>query len=722
MKLPKLLYGKILRSSLPHAQIVRIRVEAAKNLPGVKAVITGDDTPKKNGGPIIADEPILAIEKVRYLGDEVAAVAAEDEETAEKALELIEVEYEELPAVYHPETAMEPGAPNIHDGGNVATHFEYERGDVGLGFAESDYVFENCYDTQIQHQGYLEPRACLASADASGRVTVWGGFQSIFLMRRWLAAVLNMSESKVRVVQPYTGGGFGGKITSSKAPIAALLALKTGRPVKIVNSREDEFRAGRPRSPGIIQQKIGVKKDGSLIARQVKVIVDCGAYAGHAPAIARTMAMRAESVYRVSHLKGEGFAVYTNKTPTGAQRGFGVPEGTFALETMVDEIAEALDLDPLELRLKNTIEAGEVTPHGLKIGSCGLRECLVKVTESARWKERQTKKRKSHGFGLACGISTAGYRAIFDYDGSNALVKVEPDGRIILFTGESDTGSGAWSGLCQIVAEELGAAFEDVQISAGDTEVAPYCLGSYAARTTFIGGNAVKAAAADAREQLFKVVGELLEANPDDLEARQSKVYVKGAPSRSISFAEASAASIYRKQGKPILGIGAYDPPTEMPDSKTLYGNVSPSYPFCSHVAEVEVDRATGEVKLLSIFAADDVGRAINPSSIEGQMHGCASQMFGFSLMEDMRFEKGNIINANLMDYKMPVAPDMPVIESTIVESLEPLGPYGAKSASEATSPGVPAAIANAIYNAVAVRIRSLPITPEKILKTLESE
>lgn len=719
-KLPGMLWGKILRSPLAHGRILHIDASRAKRLPSVRAVITPADCPATKYGQVVADETVLALDKVRYIGEEVAAVAAENEEAAEEALGLISVEYEELPLVSDPEKAMMPETPEIHFGGNIAYRFSYERGNGEQGFKESDLVFTSRFRTQMNHQSYIEPRCCLAVADASQNLTVWGGFQNVFLIRQRLATILGISESKIRVIQPFTGGGFGGKTSSSKAPIAALLAIKSGRAVRMANSRSDEFLAGRPRAPGIIEQKVGVKRDGTLVVRQVRVIADCGAYAGNGPGVAECMAMRAENLYRFRHLKGEGFAVYTNKTPTGACRAFGSSEGAFALETQLDEIAEALGIDPLDLRLKNAIEAGEVTLHGWKVQSCGLKECLKAVAAKAGWRERRSRQKDSQGFGIACGIQVSGIRRGIDFDGSSAFVKIELDGRVTLITGEGDTGQGAWSVLAQVVAEELGARYENIQVYPADTGFAPYCLGSWAARVTVAGGNAVRLAAADAKKQLFGVAADLLEASPADLESKNSLVFVRGVPSRSVSFAEASKAAVYRRGGGPILGCATYDNPTELQD-KTVFGNFSPCYSFTAQVARIQVDAETGQVRVTAYTASDDSGTIINPLMAEGQIQGCLSQGFGLVLMEEMVWDRSTLVNGNFSDYRVPAAPDFPAPELVFIKTDEPLGLYGGKSVSEISIVPVPAAVANAVYDAAGVRMRDLPITAEMVLRALRA-
>ncbi|MEE8450077.1 MAG: xanthine dehydrogenase family protein molybdopterin-binding subunit [Thermodesulfobacteriota bacterium] len=720
--LPRMLHGKILRSPLPHALILDIDIRKALRVPGVKAVITADDTPKKKYGMVKPDEHMLALDKVRYIGDEVAAVAAESEEAAEEAVQQIVVEYQELPAVFDAELALKPPAPEIHPGGNLASQFKYERGNVEQGFKQSDLILNGRYQTAMSHQSYMEPRGCLASADPSGKVTIWGGFSGVFRIRRLVASVLDLDENRLRVIQPLCGGSFGGKGSSSKAAVCALLSIKTGRPVRILNSRAEEFQAGRPRVGAVIETSLGVRRDGTLVARKVKVVADCGAYAGIVPAIAEMMPLRPESFYRFDHLAGEGVTVYTNKTPTGPCRGFGNPQNSFALETLLDEAAEALSMDPLKLRLKNILHTGDTSLHGWKMTSCGLEECLHKAAQAFNWERKRSTKKPGRGIGLACSIHNSGIRKQLDFDGSSALLKMDADGRVTLITGEGDTGQGGLSILGQIAAEELGVPLNWVSVPGPDTDISPYGLGAYAGRVTTIGGNAARAAARDAKAQLLQVAATLLEANPHDLECKGGKVYVKGSPHRGLDIAQVSRAAIFRQGGGPILGRGTYDPPTEMQDKHTLYGHYSPNYPFCAEMVEVEVDRQTGQVKVVAVTAADDIGKAINPMGVEGQIQGCVSQGLGFSTTEEMVWDNGRLVNPSFADYKLPTALDMPRVDSIIVESNDPVGPFGAKAASETTVIPMAAAIANAIYDALGVRLRSLPITPEKLLQALREK
>lgn len=722
-KLPRMLYGKILRSPYSHARVLNVDVSQAVLAPGVKAAITADDTPKVKFGIMRPDELALALDKVRYVGDEVAAVVAVDEDAAEAALSLIKVEYEELPGVYDTEEAMKPGAPAIHDHvqNNVALFLDYQRGDVNQGFKESDLIIEESFETSTAHQCYTEPRGVTASWDASGRLTLWGPFQSLFLYRDLvLCKALGIDPARIRIIQPYVGGAFGGKFDSSKAVIAALLARKTGRPVRIVNTREEELRAGRPSVSAKIHHRIGFKKDGTIMAKESRALVDNGAYCSSCVALVEVLICRNENLYRLKNSKGEAYLVYTNKVPTGAFRGYGHAEGIFSLESMMERAASELSIDPLEIRMKNSTRSGDTTIHGMRISSCGLQECMKRVTEATDWHRKRANPQPYRGIGLAISLFVSGNRQLMDYDGSTAFIKIDEDGRVTLITGEGDIGQGCQTALAMIAAEELGATLDNVIVSQPDTDLVPYCLGTYADRVTMVGGNAVKVAAANARTQLLEVAADLLEASVDDLEARENKIYVKGAPERFKSLPEVAAACIGKKKGGPILACGTYDTPTEMLDRKTHYGHSSPSYAFTAVVAEVEVNPKTGVVKLVNLVSGDDCGFAINPHNAEGQVHGCMAMGIGFALMEKLVWEKGNIVNASYADYKMPTIADMPKVKSFLVETDDKFGPFGAKSIGDSTIAPTPAAIANAIYHACGYKANKLPVMPEDVYRFLK--
>ncbi len=729
MVLPGMLYGKILRSPHPHARILNIDISKAKKLPGVRAVITGKDTPGKKYGryqddrPDLLDEYALAMDKVRYIGDEVAAVAAIDEDTAEEALDLIDVEYEKLPAVFDPEEAMKPGAPRIHDHAehNVALKLLRNFGDVEKGFKESDYIFEDTFTTQGQTHCFLEPHAVLASFDQSGKLTVWSSTQNPFPVRAQLARALGMPESRIRVIKPHLGGGFGGKVELLSHDVcSSLLSKKTGRPVKIVLTREEVFNATRQRHPMIMRLKTGVKSDGTLMAKECTNIADTGAYYGLGPTVMAVNFYVLTLIYRVPNISYEGSLVYTNKPVCGAQRGYGGPQIRFADDSQMDMIAEALAIDPVELRLKNAVQPGDITLIKARITSCGFKECLQKVAERTGWRDKRGKLPGNRGIGIAGQGMVSGAKTYKNPFSSGALVEPQEDGTVILFTGASDIGQGLNTVLSQIVAEELGVGIEDVRIVAADTEITPFDQGTSSSRATMFAGNAVRLAAADARRQLFEAVAEKLEANPEDLEARDRKIFVKGSPEKGISFSDAVLASHLEKK-QPILGRGYYVPNVERP-SPTGEGNISPSYSFSAYVAEVEVDTETGRVKVSRITTAHDCGFAINPMAVEGQIEGGIQMGIGHALSEGFFREEGQTLNPSFLNYGMATSLDMPEIKTIIVETIDPEGPFGAKEAGEGTMIPTNPAIANAVYDAIGVRIKDLPITPEKILKALEDK
>jgi 4-hydroxybenzoyl-CoA reductase alpha subunit len=724
LKFPHMLYGKILRSPHPHAKILNIDISKAKKVPGVKAVITTKDTPQKKWGAFIEDQTIFGVDKVRYIGEEVAAVAAVDEYTAEEALQLIKVDYEILPAVFDPEEAVLPGAPLIHEEAknNIALRLDINRGDIQAGFNESDDIIEERFATSLVHQCYTEPTASVASMDINGRLTVWAPVQYIFLARRRWAKALDMDVSRLRVIQSKVGGGFGGKTADENStPICCVLTKVTGKPVKIVLTREEEFVAGRPRVPAVIYLKMGVKKDGTFTAKEARIFGDNGAYSGKGPSTISTIAIRPDSLYRFKNIRTEALLVYTNKVPTGAYRGFGNPQMAFALESFIDIIADRLHLDPLEIRLKNAVQTGDTTAHGWKIRSCGYSECIRKAASVAGWKEYKEAKPslKGIGVGIAGVIHVSGNKH-FGFDGSNIFIKISEDGRAKIISGEGDLGQGANTVLTQIAAEELGIPLKDIEISQADTEFTPFCFGAFGSRVTTIAGNAVRLAAADAKRQLIEIASQVLEESPTDLICEGGRIFVRGAPERYLTIAEVIQAGLFKLGNINVLGQGSFDPDSEVPDPKTKYGNISSAYEFGAHVAVVRVCEETGNVEILDFVAAHDVGRAINPMLVEGQIEGGVAQGIGYALLEDMQLKNGKVLNPNFTDFKVPLAPDLPPIRTIMVETRDPQGPFGGKGLGEATIVPTAPAIANAIFDAVGVRIRDLPITSEKILKALK--
>ncbi len=727
MKIAGMLHGKVLRSPHPHARIVHVDTSRAKALRGVKAIVTGADTPTRLWGPIHKEHRILAAGKVRFAGEEVAAVAAVDETTALDALELIRVEYEPLAAVFEPEKALEPGAPKVHEGGNLAREIHIARGDVEAGFKRSAAVYEATYDMSYQYHGYMEPMGTLAAPDGNGRVTVWAPTQSVFFTRDLVAEALDIAPTNVRVIQTVIGGAFGGKLTEdANTPLAAFLALKSGRPVRLINNRLEDFLAARSNIPTRVWLKMGLAKDGQILAKDSVIVADNGAYSGLAPEMVLVTAFRTDCLHRLENVRSHARLVFTNKIPSGTFRSFGTQQMAFPMDSHLTVLAGMIGMDPVDVHLRNAIRAGDTSVHGWHIGSCGLSECIKRASEAVSWKQKHgrgagTGPRK-RGVGIGSGLHVTANRQLANWDGSTAVIKVNEDGRVNLITGESDLGQGSNTVLSQICAAELGVPIEHITVSVPDTDTAPFCMGTFASRVTILAGNAVIKASREAREKLLAVAAEKLEAAPADLTIENGQIHVIGVQGHGMTVAEAARMHIFRKGGEGIYTKATYDAPTEMADKQTFYGNVAPAYSFASQAVEVEVDTETGQVKVVDSFVADDCGKAINPKAVEGQIHGAVMQGIGWTLYEDFVFQDGRLINGNFADYTMATADASPVLRHCIVETIDPNGPFGAKGASETALVPTAGAIANAVYDAVGVRINSLPITPEKVLAALRDK
>jgi 4-hydroxybenzoyl-CoA reductase alpha subunit len=731
IQLPGMLYGKVLRSPYAHAKILNVDISKAERLPGVKAVVTAQDTPRKKFCPLprLANNLILQDEKVRYIGDQVAAVAAIDEDIAEEALDLITVEYEELPAVFDPEEAMNPEAPKIHiEEKNIAVKILRHFGDVEGGFAKSDMIVEGRFKSQAIAHCCMEPRGCVALFDFSEKLTVWSTTQTPHSLREELAEVLGIPIGKLRVMRCHVGGGFGSRVGMDPIDaIASVLSMKTRIPVRIVNTREEEFISSRIRYPMIINIKTGANKYGKLIAREARVVTDNGAYNNKGSSVTAGGLSKMSQLYCIPNIKCEGLMVYTNNVYGGACRGYGNPQITFAMETQMDEVAEKLGMDPAEIRLINANQPNTITGSGCQITSCGLKECTQVAVDHSGWKKKRGKMESHRGIGMAVMIH--GGSGIKGYKGANAnfssaIVKVNHDGTADVFSGSAEIGQGSETVVAQIAAEELGILFRDINIVTGDTDITPPCLGAWGTRQTFIAGNAVRYAAADAKRQLLQVAADLLlEARVEDLEIKNRKICVKGSPEKAVSVQQA-ASWIYTHVGIPIIGKGINDDPwSYMPDPKTGYGNVSSAYAFAAQVAEVEVDIDTGLVHVIKLTCAHDVGRTINPLLAKGQVVGGVLSMgLGYALTENLAIENGAVLTKNFLDYKLPTALDICDVECFFIESNDPNGPFGAKGVGEPAMIPTAAAISNAIYDAIGVRITDLPITPERILKALKEQ
>ena len=726
--LPGMLFGKILRSHLPHARILHIDTSKAEKLPGVKGVVTGRDIPDRQYGivPMAKDEYALAKDKVRYIGDDVAAVCAIDPEIAEEAIELIDVDYEELPAVYDPLESIKEGAPVIHEGvaNNTSFGINKEFGDVTRAFAESDAVFEDRFYSQAVNHAPLEPHAALAQFDPlNGQLTLWSSTQIPFFLRRNLSSTLQIPESKVRVIKPKVGGGFGQKIDMfAKDFCAAWFAIQLGKPVKFVYDREEVFISTRQRHPMYITVKTGVKKDGTIMGQKFQAHADGGAYNSTAPTMIALSCFFLMIPYHVPNLIYEGYHIYTNKPVGGAMRGHGIPQARFAVERQLDMIADRIGVDPAEIRLKNSIHAGEPHSAGFVINTCGFSESVTKAAEAIGWQEKRGKLPLGRGVGLA-GASFPSGVSNMSHISSGAVVQLGRDGAVNVLSGAADIGQGAETVISQIVAEELGVSIEDIRITAADTGITPLDPGTFGSGVTVRAGNAARLAAIAARNKLFEFLAGKLEANLSDLAARDRKIFVKGSPEQGMTFSAALKAYQYADLPMPIVGRGSWMAPASEPT--TLFkedGNFAPNYSFMTQAAEVEVDLLTGRVKLVKMVTAHDCGTPINPMLVEGQLEGSVVGGMGQALYEDVIVENGQVMNPSFLDYGFPTFLEMPEIEAIEVETDDPIGPFGAKEAGEGTQLSPAPAIVNAVYDAIGVDFMELPLTPEKILDAIEAQ
>jgi 4-hydroxybenzoyl-CoA reductase alpha subunit len=728
--LPGMLHGKILRSPYPHARVLDIDISKAKRLAGVHAVVTGKDTIGFKAGGISAqgDEPYLALNKVRFIGDAVTAVAAIDAETAEAALELIRVEYEELPAVVDPLTAMDDDAPIIHEHAprNISFKTDLAYGDVEQAFRECDYVREDRFETAPIRHGFLEPHAALAVWDHSGRVSFWGSKQSPYFTYRNLAKALNIPLSQIRVVQPYIGGGFGGKNEMFNVDFcAALLSQKTGKPVKIVVNQEEVLFAYRQRHPTFIDLKTGLKKDGTILALEAEIIADGGAYLSIGALSLYLMCAFFCMPYRLPNMKAKGYRVYTNTQPSCAMRGHGVPQSRFAAEVQLDLAAKEMGIDPIDLRLKNALKPGETTPNGFKITSCGLEESIVGARKIVdRWEKQQKEGngRKKRGVGIGCYGYVSGPR-MAGHNTAGAVIKVHEDGGISVVTGSTDAGQGSDTVLSQIAAEVLGVRLEDIRYGMVDSDITPLDPGTFGSRVTFVTGNAVRIAAEDVRRQLAEVAANTLEANSRDIVFQDRKVYVTGSPDRSMDFSKLVKIAQYSGSGKTILGRGYWAPEgLEVPDFRTGRGNMSAAYSFGTQVAEVEVDTETGLSRVTRMAMVHDCGQPLNEMLMEGQLEGSAIGGIGHALMEEIVRKDGQTMNPSFLEYRMPSTLDACPLDILHTDTYEEMGPFGAKETGEGIQVSVVPAIVNGIHDAIGIAFKRIPVTPMMVRDALKEK
>ena len=780
LRVPGMLIGKILHSMLPHARIKRIDASKALALEGVVCVVTGPDAPNKYGIlPVGHDETALAVDKVRYVGDNVACVVAISESIAEKAMELVEVEYEPLPAYFDPEQSMKAETDLIHaeKPHNIEKDYHHIFGDPEKGFSEAEVVLEGRYIANEVTHAAMEPHSTLAQFEIDphtglpGRLTVWSSTQVPYYLQHKLSLVLDLPMSQIRVIKPLVGGGFGGK--SEVIPleiIAAVAARKAKAPVKITYAREEVFWAHRGRPRTIVDLKTGATKDGRVVSVAAKVIQDGGAYCSYGVVTILYSGALLGALYDIPNIRFDGYRVLTNKPACGAMRGHGTVNVRFAFESQLDEIAAKLGLDPAVVRQRNFLKPPCITVNGLRVQSYGLPECVQKVVERSGWAQRKGKLGRGRGLGIACShyVSGAANSIIrSDMPHSTVNIKIDRDGGVVVYTGASDIGQGSDTMVAQVAAEVLGCRMARVKVIAADTDLTPIDIGSYSSRVTFMNGNATLRAAEEVKDQILVAAARKMNCTPEEVVMRDDRVWKKGTapaggpsaaqileakdtprgasevsgrvegqilrgslqqkrkeegPKDHMSFEEAVVAAIDFHGA--LTGTGSYAPPQEARGGKHKGAGVgpSPAYSYSAQVAEISVDEETGEVTVHKIWAAHDCGRALNPVSVEGQVIGSVWMGLGQALQEEMVWKDGLLMNPGLLEYRSPSSAESPEIESIIVESVDPEGPFGAKECSEGSLGAAIPAIANAIYDAVGVRLREAPFTPERIVAALRAQ
>jgi len=731
MTLPGTLTGRILHSPHAHARIVSIDASEAARLPGVKAVVTGQETPVKYGIlPVGHDETIFATDKVRYVGDNVAGVAAETAEIAEQALRLIQVEYEVLAAWFDAEKSMLAESNLIHKDKphNIEKEYHHHFGDVEKGFEAADYIREDRFLCPEVTHAAMEPHSTLAQYDTEAdSITVWSSTQVPYYLMLNLASTLQMPEEKVRVIKPLVGGGFGGK--SEVIPLelaAAVLARKACRPVKITYSREEVFYAHRGRPGQMVELRTGITREGRLTAVEARIIQDGGAYCSYGVVTILYSGQLLNAMYDIPNIKFDGYRVLTNKPACGAMRGHGTVNTRFAFEQQLNRIASVLGIDPMEIRRQNLLKPPCMTVNSLRVLSYGLPECIDKVEERSDWREKYGKLPYGKGIGIAGSHYVSGAaNAIIRSGAPHTTVNLSLDreGIVTIFTGASEIGQGSDTLQVQVVAAELGISLDRVRIIAADTARTPIDLGSYSSRVTFMAGNAAIAAARDAKNKILIAAAAKMATTPENLVIEGNQVMCRDDHRLAMPFEEAVRLAI-PAGGETLDATGSYRPPQEATGGKFKGGGVgpSPAYSYCAQTAEVTVDPETGQVTIDRLIAAHDCGKAINPICVEGQVIGSVWMGLGQAVQEEMTWRNGRLMNPGLLEYRSASTLESPPIDAIIVESNDPEGPFGAKEAGEGSLAATIPAVTHAIYDAVGVWIDTLPITPEKVLKAIEEK
>jgi CO/xanthine dehydrogenase Mo-binding subunit len=725
-QLPGMLHGRVVRAEVPCARIAAVEVSAARALPGVVAVLTAADVPSNQVveratgglGELAVAMPVLAADRVRYQGEPIALVAAVSPQVAAEAAELVDVDYQELPGVFDAERALEPDAPLVHDEGNVLVSWTIGRGDVEAGLAAADLVVEGEYRTQRVEHAYLEPEAGVGWIDTSGVVTLRVATQ-VVEHAATIAAILGLPESKVRVIASYMGGGFGGKEDMTVEPYLALLVWRTRRPVRMVWDRQDSIMASTKRHPFVMRYRTGVRRDGTIVAQDVDVVGDAGAYPYLSPRVLFAACVTASGPYRVPNVRHRARAVFTNNVPTSAFRGFGAMQVTFGYEQQLDRVAARLGLDPLAVRERNFLAKGDTIPTGERLdtavaaGEC-LRRALAALGEPPAPPSGPGRR---VGRGFAVNMQPYG-RTVWFRDRAACWVSLEADGSVLLRSGVTDLGGGQAASLAEIASEVLGVPLEEIGVHIGDSQLTPPAGGTFATRQLYMSGNAVLAAVRALRAALLPVAAELLDADPGDLAFEDGMVREHG-DGRGVRLAELAAAC--QRRGVATSYLGAWRAETGTFDPAAGQGASFPDYTFGAHAADVEVDTDTGEVRVLAYAAAHDVGRAINPLRVEGQIQGGAYQGLGYALGEELVVQDGHTASTLLASYLLPTAADLPDVQAIVVESGEGKGPFGARGIGEPTIGNPAATIANAVAAATGVRVTRLPITPERLLAALDA-
>jgi 4-hydroxybenzoyl-CoA reductase subunit alpha len=720
--LPGMLHGKIVRSNVPSGKILNIDISKAQKLHGVKAVLTYKDT---NSLMVGSDQQLFCEDSVKYFGDEIAAVAAVDEDTAAEAADLIRIDFETTKPLLSVEEAIAEGASAIHDHcqDNCADDVNINFGDAEKAFSESEHIRVDEYTINPMHSCFTEQHIALVDYTLPDKLTIWTPIQVASIIQMNMAFKFNLPQSSVRIMNLNSGGCFCGR-GSDKAHhyVAAILSRKTGRPVKIMCTADEEFLVFRGGGKYHFTFRTGVMKDGTLKVIDADLLLDCGAYMDAQFIVLGFIGQSLQMLYKQDASKFRGRLVYTNNHPYMFHHGTGMVAMRFALGSQLDLIAQDLGIDPVDIRLINAVDKKYTTPSKIHYASCGLKECIRDVSKRSGWKKKHNKLSPYRGIGIGCGVINSGGKGMFYHDTSAAAVNIEEDGKVFLFTGLPDMGQGSHTAMAMIAAETLGIMLDDIRVIAGDTDITPYDVGAIAQRGTFTTGNAVKNACLDARQQIAKTAASKFGVKASALVFRDGKVYPKEEPDKAVTFEDIVYETLHSQEGRYIMGNGFYNPPADPADSTTFGGNWSLAYSFGAQIAEVEVNPETGTIKLLKLTAAHDVGRAINPLAVEGQMDGQIFSGMGQTLYEECIMDNGQVLNPTLLDYKLPRPFDVPEVENSIVESIDPHGPFGAKEVGQGPIQCTTQAIANAVSNAIGFPMKELPITPERVLQAIRQK